>query len=118
MIKEVKEVLANMKSDQTVVSVVAGCSIEKLNETCGAAKGTFIPFSSKSKQETSVVRVMLNQACLIGHGAAVLCPDKDVPKCDFEMIEEMFKATNGTVDIVLERSMDAFTNGIHFLNHV
>ena len=61
---------------------------------------------------------MLNQACLIGHGAAVLCPDKDVPKCDFEMIEEMFKATNGTVDIVLERSMDAFTNGIHFLNHV
>merc|ERR1712037_459778 len=104
MMKEVKDVLANMKSDQTVVSVVAGCSIEMLNEFCGNAK---------------VVRVMLNQACLIGHGAAVLCPDKNVPKSDFEMIEKMFKATNGTVDIVLERSMDAFTalsgSGIAFV---
>lgn len=54
---------------------------------------------------------MLNQACLIGHGAAVLCPDKDVPKVDFEMIEQMFKATNGSVDIVQERSLDAFTYG-------
>ena len=40
MIKEVKEVLSSMKSDQTVVSVVAGCDIEKLKATCGQAKGT------------------------------------------------------------------------------
>ena len=77
-----------------MISVIAGQKLEKLESLCGKAK---------------VVRVMVNTACSIGHGAAALCANEAVTAKDFEEIQALFNATNGTVDILSEKGFDAFT---------
>ena len=94
ILPEIADELAKLEEDQTVISVIAGQKLEKLESLCGKAK---------------VVRVMVNTACSIGHGAAALCANDAVTAEDFQEIQALFNATNGAVDILPEKGFDAFT---------
>ena len=80
LLGDVASVLSHLSCEQTVVSVVAGASIQSLSEMCGKA---------------NVVRVMLNTACLIGAGAVSVCPKEGTPEQITAQVEEVFKATSG-----------------------
>jgi len=94
ILPEIADELAKLEEDQTVISVIAGQKLDKLESLCGKAK---------------VVRVMVNTACSIGHGAAALCANDAVTAEDFQEIQALFNATNGAVDILPEKGFDAFT---------
>lgn len=91
---EVSDMLSVMTANQTVISVIAGISNEKLKAMCGSA---------------NVVRVMLNTPCLIGAGAVSICPHDKTPEDIVASVERIFIATSGCMERVPERCMDGIT---------
>lgn len=77
-----------------VVSVAAGCSIEKMEKSLGG--------------ERRIVRVMPNTPCLVAEGASVFATGPYATEADADVVARMF-ATVGIIERVGEDLIDAVT---------
>lgn len=79
---------------QTIVSIMAGITIKKLEDFFG--------------ENTDIVRVMPNTPALVGLAASVLSPSSSVSKEKLNCIKEIFESI-GIVEIIEEKHIDAVT---------
>lgn len=87
------EITAALAPDAVLVSIVAGLSIESLEQLAGIRR---------------IVRVMPNTPCLVGRGVSVACHAPDVPAADRSRVLALLSAV-GTAHEVDESLMDAVT---------
>lgn len=85
--------LSGALADKTVISIIAGVTLQRLAALTGSAK---------------VVRVMPNTPALIGKGAAGIAASPEVDKAELALAEKIFGAV-GIVMAVEERNLDAVT---------
>lgn len=76
-----------------IVSIAAGQSIDKYQETLG---------------KVPLVRIMPNILALIGQAASALCASEEVDGSQFKFVRELFEAVGETV-VVDEKLMDVVT---------
>lgn len=88
-----RECSGALVTDATVVSIVAGLSLESLAGLVGTPR---------------VVRVMPNTPCLVGRGVSVVCHGPEVHAADLARILELFGAV-GRVHEADESLLDAVT---------
>jgi len=84
----------NSKSPPVVVSMAAGWSIKKIQETVSC--------------RLPVVRIMPNTPALIGKGVIAFSPSSEVPEEKIQELKEIL-GCSGIVDKIDERCMDAVT---------
>lgn len=87
------EIAAALAPDAVLVSIVAGLSIQSLEQLAGIKR---------------IVRVMPNTPCLVGRGVSVACHAPDVPAADRSRVLALLSAV-GTAHEVDESLMDAVT---------
>ena len=80
--------------EKCVVSVVAGVTLETLEESLGAV--------------TRIFRVMPNTPCLVGQGAVAFCPTDAVTQADVELVSLLLRSV-ARCFLVRETLMDAVT---------
>lgn len=85
---------SDLTSDQLVISIVAGVSLETLSDLCGAGR--------------RLVRVMPNTPCLIGCGASAFAIGGAASTGDAEFVQRLLD-TVGVAYQVPERLLDAVT---------
>lgn len=78
----------------TIVSIVAGKTIDKLRKAFG--------------RSAQLIRVMPNLALRAKAGMCAICPARNVPKCDVQQVESILGAAGATV-ILKEKAFDAVT---------
>jgi len=79
--------------EATIVSVVAGLSIDRLADWLGTRR---------------IVRVMPNTPCLVGRGVLAVAPDATVPRATLEQVSTLLAAV-GQVHHLPERLINAVT---------
>lgn len=84
---------SNLGDSTTVVSVVAGLSIDRLAGWLGTRR---------------IVRVMPNTPCLVGRGVLAVAPDASVPQATLEQVTTLLEAV-GHVHQLPERLINAVT---------
>ncbi len=87
------EELKGALDGKTVISIIAGMPLAKLQEATGAER---------------IIRVMPNTPALVKCGAAAYAPAEKAEKADCELTEKIFGAV-GTVIRVNEKDLDAVT---------
>lgn len=87
-----------------VLSIAAGVTTERLD--AAAADG-----ASSGDRRVAVVRAMPNTPALVRRGAAAICPGAHASDDDLEWAARLLRAV-GTVDVLREDQLDAFTGVI------
>lgn len=95
VIEEISETIASNDVTSILVSMAAGISLERMQESISAAG-------------TPVLRVMPNTPMLVGKGVCALSPGKHVSDEQVDAVVELLEAT-GSVVVVPESKMDAVT---------
>ena len=90
----IDEIKDDVNEETVIVSIVAGQSIEKIENAFG--------------KNIKLVRVMPNTPALIGEGMSALCKNADVTDKDMEVVLNIFKGI-GVAEEVSEYMMDAVT---------
>lgn len=90
--KEIKDII---KKDCIIVSIVAGKTIEHLENAFG--------------KEFKVIRTMPNTPALVGEGMSALCGNKNIAESDLERVKSIFSSFGG-VEVLPEYLIDAFVS--------
>ena len=90
----IDEIKDDVNEETVIVSIVAGQSIEKIENAFG--------------KNIKLVRVMPNTPALVGEGMSALCKNDDVTDKDMEVVLNIFKGI-GVAEEVSECMMDAVT---------
>ncbi|WP_110928560.1 pyrroline-5-carboxylate reductase [Bacillus massiliglaciei] len=89
-----REIKDNLSPEQTVISVLAGISIDFMEK--------------RLKQGQQVVRIMPNTSSSVRESATALSPGSAVQKDHIETVRELFECM-GKVFLINEKEMDVFT---------
>ncbi len=90
----IDEIKKSINFEATVVSIVAGQSMEKIESAFG--------------KRINLVRVMPNTPALVGEGMTALCPNRNVGENALKNVCEIFEKL-GRAELVSECMMDAVT---------
>ena len=91
----IDEIKDDVNEETVIVSIVAGQSIEKIENAFG--------------KNIKLVHVMPNTPALVGEGMSALCKNDDVTDKDMEVVLNIFKGI-GVAEEVSEYMMDAVTS--------
>ena len=89
-----KEIKLSLKPSQTIISIMAGISIENL---------------TGNLNHKNIIRVMPNTPSQIGKGCAVWMPTKEVEKNKIDIFREILKSCGSEIQVDSEKNIDIAT---------
>ena len=89
------EIRPHVRSEQFFISIVAGCSNEKLKAGLGASG--------------RLLRVMPNTPLLVGEGMSCLCAEHDLSPQEFDFAKRVFSGM-GRIEVLPEKQIAAYAS--------
>ena len=89
-----KEIKLSLKSDQTIISIMAGISIENLTDNLN---------------HKNIIRVMPNTPSQIGKGCSVWMPTREVNKKKIDIFRKILKSCGSEIQVDSEKNIDIAT---------